>query len=124
MIRISLETMFANHKCLVPKYGMYVIEDLHTMVMDDYMKSSQEITHNIIAEAYIAMHANYCRGCRYSKHHTFNPLFKKQLWQMYLFDSMMILVKNTNVGSLHEILIGKDSFANNELNLNPAGTYY
>lgn len=117
MITTSAFYLFPNDQCLKKDGGVYFIEDLHTMVLSRYMKSHGAITEKVLAAGFLGMHHHWNKAF-YEEH------FSNKLTGIYLFDSMMILTKGDASKHLTEVKRGTDSFDNEEVKLNPEGSYH
>lgn len=117
MITTSLYSLFPRDRCL-KRGGVYAIEDVHTMVMKDYMKSPSEVTERIVGRVYRSMHRYWSRAPMQE-----DLVFMRRVVAMHLYDSLIFLHKG-EAKPLTPLNIGTDFFQNVERALNPQGTYY
>ena len=120
MITTSLFYMLPLDKCLSPDGGVYAVEDLHTMVSQQHMRSPQAVTHSIIADAFLAMHAYWDldRGAK-----GYSDVFAGNVQGMHLYDSLLIIEKGRQ-RPMTRVQKGSDSFPNLEKKFNNPESFY
>jgi hypothetical protein len=120
MIIKSLATLFPGNECMYEK-GLYVIEDMQTMVMPKYAKAPRDM-YDIVGEAFWSMHwhwayvtkltglsaANYTDGQR--KGLMQHPIYKNHVRALHAYDSITFIVRGNSTKPL-EIHRGKDGIA-------------
>lgn len=120
MITTSLFHMFPRDKCLSPNGGVYAVEDLHTMVSQQHMRTPQAVTHAIVAEAFLSMHAYWDLDKAKKR---YSDVFTGNVKGMHLYDSLAIFEKGRQL-PMTRVQRGTDSFANLERKYNKPESFY
>ncbi len=121
MIITSIRAMFPNETCISSLEGdsIYAIEDLHTSVMKRYFQNHKEFSHDLIGEAFRAMHSKYSE--RPEESHE-SSIFRQNITSVHLYDSLAFFGKGRQTPLVRRST-GSDSFINEEFTLNPKEAY-
>ena len=119
MMKTALQTLFIRDQCM-EENSLYVIEDMHTMVREEYSRGPTDIP-SIPGELYRLMHY-YWYEKPFEKWKI--QLGKEKMWadrvkSITLYDSMMFIHHHNGHGPLTRITRGKDSFASEEKKAQP-----
>ena len=119
MMKTALKTLFISDQCM-EENSLYVIEDMHTMVMKEYSRGPTDIP-SIPGELFRLMHY-YWYEEPFEKWKI--NVRKEKIWadrvkSIALYDSMMFIHHHNGHGPLTIIKRGKNSFKNDEKKLQP-----
>ena len=120
-IRRSLQVLFPDDRCMAASSSLYVVEDLHTMMMPNYVELGPSEFDVLSSEAFRSTMSYWSPGA--TRRH---PIFGRRVAGVHLYDSIAFIVRGAEQAPLTHVKLGKrrasftDGASPNRLRRGPA----
>lgn len=101
-IRRSLQVLFPDDRCMATPSSLYVVEDLHTMMMPNYVELGPSEFDALSSEAFRSTMSYWSPGA--TRHH---PIFGRRVAGVHLYDSIAFIDRGAEQAALTHVKLGK-----------------
>ena len=101
-IRRSLQVLFPDDRCMATPSSLYVVEDLHTMMMPNYVELGPSEFDVLSSEAFRSTMSYWSPGA--PRHH---PIFGRRVAGVHLYDSIAFIDRGAEQAPLTHVKLGK-----------------